>query len=156
MTRKLAGQHSAGIIGRTLRLMLGLLFGWMTYTVVRFQDTGSNVRILALSAGLLAFYAITHLVIARHGSGLHRWYGSVLVVVPIVLVFAFGGSLGRVASVAYVGASLLLQAIRADGGCEVLSIPAAAFRKPTHLRGILFSPIDLVEKHLTGPGGLPG
>jgi hypothetical protein len=57
---------------------------------------------------------------------------------------------------AYLGLSFLLQTLRGDGGFEALAIPAALFRRPTHLRGILFAPIDLVEKHLTGPGGLPG
>ena len=156
MTKSPPGQHTVGIIGRTLRLMLGVLFGWMTYTVMRFQHTDNNLRILALFAGLLAFYTVAHLGIGRYGKALHSWYGAVLAVLPVVLLFAFGGLIGRIASVAYVGVSLLLQTVRADGGCEVLAIPAAAISRPTHLRGILFSPIDLVEKHLSGPGGLPG
>jgi hypothetical protein len=136
--------------------MLGLLFGWMTYTVMRFQDSDYNLRVLALFAGVVAFYAIAHLVIGKYGTGMHRWYGAIIAVIPVVFIFALGGPPGRVASVAYVGLSFLLQTTRADGGCEVLAVPAAVFRRPTHLAGILFSPIDLVEKHLSGPGGLPG
>lgn len=148
--------QAAGIIGRTLRLMLALLFGWMAYTVLRFQTTDNHVRALVIFAELLAFYFVLHLIIRRYGAGLHRWYGALLAVTPVILLFALGGPVGRVASVTYVGLSFLLQTIRADGGCEVLAIPAAVLRRPTHLNGILFSPIDLVEKHLTGPGGLPG
>jgi len=156
MTKSQPTEQGTGIIGRTLRLMLGILFGWMTYTVMSTQYTASNIRILAVFGGVTVFYVILHLVIGKWGVGLHRWYGALLAVAPVILVFAFGGGVGRVASVAYVGISLLLQTIRADGGCEVLALPAALLRRPTHLRGILFAPIDLVEKHLTGPGGLPG
>nr|NIM49147.1 hypothetical protein [Gemmatimonadales bacterium] len=85
-----------------------------------------------------------------------RWFGAVLAVAPVVLLFALGGALGRVASVAYIGSSLLLQAIRGDAGCEVMSIPAVLLRRRSHLLCLLFSPIDWVEKHLSGPGGLPG
>lgn len=156
MTTSQPGPQKAGIIGRTLRMMLGLLFGWMTYTVMRFQDGNHNLRILAVFAGVVAFYVIVHLVIGKYGARMHRWYGALLTVTPVILMFAFGGPIGRVVSVAYVGLSLLLQTIRADGGCEVLAVPVAVLRRPTHLMGILFSPVDFVEKHLTGPGGLPG
>ncbi len=48
------------------------------------------------------------------------------------------------------------QTVRADGSCDVLAIPNGLMKPPTHLAGILFAPIDFVEKHLSGPGGLPG
>ena len=147
---------AAGIIGRTLRLMLAMLLGWMTYTVMRTEDKSFNLRLLAAFAGMTVFYAIVHLIVRRYGTGLNRWYGALVAVTPVVLAFALGGPLGRVVASAYVGVSLLLQTVRGDGGCEVLAIPAALFGRPTHLAGILFSPVDLVEKHLTGPGGLPG
>ncbi len=157
MTR-VAGRRGdkAGIIGRTLRLMLGMLLGWMTFTVMRTEDAAFTVRILAVFAGVTAFYAIVHLLIRRYGAGLNRWLGAALALLPVALLFALGGAVGRVASVAYLGLSLLLQAIRGDGGCEVMAIPALLFGRRTHLVCILFSPIDWVEKHLTGPGGLPG
>jgi hypothetical protein len=97
-----------------------------------------------------------HLIVSRYGTRLHAWFGAVLAIAPVILLFALGGPIGRAASVAFVGISLLLQALRGDGGCEVMAIPAVLFRKRTHLACILFSPIDLIEKHLTGPGGLPG
>ncbi|NIM52740.1 MAG: hypothetical protein GTN78_05420, partial [Gemmatimonadales bacterium] len=129
MTTTRPTQHNAGIIGRTLRLMLGMLLGWMTYTVMRFEDTAFNLRILAAFGGVTTFYAILHFVISRYGAGLHRWFGAALAVAPVVLLFALGGALGRVASVAYIGSSLLLQAIRGDAGCEVMSIPAVLLRR---------------------------
>ncbi len=146
----------AGIIGRTLRLMLGLLLGWMSYTVMRGEASQHNLRTLAVLAGVTVSYTILHVAIRRYGGRLHRWLGSVLALLPVVLVFALGGPLGRLTSVAFIGASLLLQTIRGDAGAVVLAIPALLTGKPTHLGGILFAPIDWIEKHLTGPGGLPG
>jgi len=145
-----------GIIGRTLRLMLGVLLGWMTYTVMRTSDAQFNVRVLTVVAGVTGFYVILHFVINRYLTNLHPWYGAVIAVAPVIVAFGFGGPHGRLASVAYVGVSLLLQVLRRDGGCEVLSIPSVVLGTRTHLACILFAPIDLVEKHLTGPGGLPG
>jgi hypothetical protein len=156
MTTCQPGPRKAGIIGRTLRLMLGLLLAWMTFTVTRFEDVAFNLRIVAVFAGLTTFYTILHLVIGKYGARINRWFGAALAVAPVILVFALGGAVGRLASVAFIGISLLLQAIRGDGGCEVMAIPAVMFGKRTHLMCILFSPIDLVEEHLTGPGGLPG
>ncbi|MDH3458752.1 MAG: hypothetical protein OER90_18070 [Gemmatimonadota bacterium] len=147
---------AAGIIGRTLRLMLGGLLAWMTFTVMRAEDQAFNLRVLAVGSGVTVFYGVVHFVVVRFGAHLNRWLGAALAVAPVVLVFAFGGSVGRVAAVAYIGVSLLLQAVRGDGGCEVLAIPAVALGRRTHLMCLLFSPIDWVEKHLTGPGGLPG
>ena len=103
-----------------------------------------------------AFYSIIHFAVSRYVTGLNPWYGAALAVAPVIIVFAVGGPLGRVASVAFVGVSLLLQAIRGDGGCEVMAMPSMLFGRRTHLVCIFFSPIDWVEKHLTGPGGLPG
>ncbi len=145
----------AGIIGRTLRLMLAGLLLWMTYIAMRLDDQAFNLKVAAVFTGLTAFYAALHFIVNRYLPRLNRWYGAVLAVAPVIVVFAVGGPLGRVASVAFVGASLLLQAVRGDGGCEVMAIPSLLFRKHTHLVCILFSPIDWIEKHLTGPGGLP-
>ena len=152
----LSGRHEAGIIGRTLRLMVGLLIGLMTYLVLRTEARPFRMRLLITVAAVTVFYAVLHLVIRRFGTRLHRWFGAVLVMIPLVLLFAFGGRVGQVAASAYVGFAFLLQTLRGDGGCEAMALPAAVFRRPTHLLGVLFSPLDFVEKHLTGPGGLPG
>ena len=156
MTTSQAEKHEAGVIGRTLRLMLGVLFAWMTYNVMRFEDSTFNILVLATLTGVTAVYVTLHFIISRYARDLHRWFGAIVVVAPVLLLFAFGDSVGRVVSVAYVGVSFLLQVIRADAGCEVMSIPGVLVGRHTHLMGVLFAPIDLVEKHLSGPGGLPG
>ncbi|MBE0595027.1 MAG: hypothetical protein IH616_21790 [Gemmatimonadales bacterium] len=136
--------------------MLGSLFGWLTFTVMRGEHGPFNLRVLAVFAAVTVFYAVVHAIVRRLGPRVHRWYGALLAVVPLVLLFAVGGPIGHVSASAYIGLSLLVQTLRADAGCEVLAVPALLIGGRTHLAGILFSPIDLVEKHLTGPGGLPG
>jgi hypothetical protein len=86
----------------------------------------------------------------------NRWSGAAIAVTPVILLFVVGGPMVQAGVLIYVAVSLLFQVIRADGNCEVLAIPSALVKPPTHLAGILFAPIDLIEKHLTGPGGLPG
>jgi hypothetical protein len=156
MTATQADREEAGIIGRTLRLMLALLLCLMTYIAIRTEGRRFTLHLLAAIGGILVFYLVLHLVIRRYGTRLNRWSGALLAMIPLVLVFALGGLVGRVAVSAYAGLSFLLQTVRGDGGCEALAIPSALLRRPTHLTGVVFSPIDLVEKHLTGPGGLPG
>ena len=143
------GDYKARIVGRALRLVLAIALVWMTYDVMRSEDAAFNLRVLAAVAGLTAFYSIMHLVISKYGSGVNRWLGAFAAVGPVILVFILGGPLGRVASVAYIGISLLLQAIRSDSGCEVMSIPAILFGKRTHLVCILFSPIDWLEERIS-------
>jgi hypothetical protein len=156
MSASQPGTQEAGIIGRTLRLMLALLLGLMTYTVMRTEGKQFSLRLLTALGGVAVGYTLLYLVLRRWGTTLHRWYGALGALAPLILGFALGGLLGRAVASAYLGLSFLLQTLRGDGGFEALAIPAALFRRPTHLRGILFAPIDLVEKHLTGPGGLPG
>ncbi len=143
-------ERRARVVGRTLRLLLGLALVWMTYDVMRIEDAAFNLRILATVLGLTAFYAGMHFAINKYVAGLNAWIGAFLAVTPVVLVFVFGGPLGRVAAVAYIGISLVLQAIRNDGGCEVMSIPGILFGRHTHLVCIVFSPIDWVEQRVAG------
>ena len=89
-----------------------------------------------------------HFVINKYAVNLNRWTGAFLAVAIVALLFIFGGPLGQVASVAYIGISLVLQAVRGDGGCEVMSIPGLLFGRRTHLVCITFSPIDWIEEHV--------
>ncbi len=156
LTGREPAHGAAGIIGRTLRLMLGLLLGWITFTVLWMEHRPFHLRALAALGAVTLFYVLALLALNRYGAGLNRWSGSLLALAPFILLFAFGQAEVRVACAAYGGLSLLLQTLRADDGCEVLSIPTALLRRRTRFAGILFAPIDLVERHLTGPGGLPG
>jgi len=156
MTTNQHDRQRAGVIGRTLRLMLALLFGWMSFTTMRLENMTFNLRVLALSLAICLLYVVAHLVLTSHTARVNRWSGAAIAVAPAILLFVIGGPIVQAGVLIYVGVSLLLQTVRADVSCEVLAIPSALVKPPTHLAGILFAPIDLVEKHLTGPGGLPG
>jgi hypothetical protein len=136
--------------------MLGLLLGWMAYTVMRAEGNISLLRVLGIVLGLTVLYLVLHTAGRKSVARVNAWIAAAVALIPVVLVFVALGPLGRVGSVAYAAISFLLQTVRADGSCVVMAIPAFISGRPSELPGILFSPIDLVEKHLTGPGGLPG
>jgi hypothetical protein len=136
--------------------MLGALLCWMTYTVMSAEHTPFNLNVLWVFGGIVIFYMLVHLAIERLRPSLHRWLGAVLVTVPIVALFIFAGHSGRVAAVAYVGISTLLLTAKGDSSNEVLFLPALLSGKATHIRCLLFAPIDLIEQNLSGPGGMPG
>jgi hypothetical protein len=149
MTAVHAGRP-ARIVGRILRLVLGVGLVWMTYAVMRTEDAVFNLRVAAFVAGLTALYALAHMAIVKYLPGINPWLGAVVAVTPVILVYLLGGPLGRVASVAFIGISLVVQGVRGDGGCEVMSIPGVLFGRRTHLVCIAFSPIDWLEERLAG------
>ncbi len=135
-------------VGRILRFLLG---AWLAFAVLPFFRQAAADRILAavlVVAGLAVLYSLLHWLISSLGTGLNRWLGACLAILPVLLVFVFGGVLGRVGTVAFLGVSLLLAAIRADRGCEVMSIPSLAFGRRTRLACLLFSPLDRVEEKI--------
>ena len=82
------------------------------------------------------------------------WVGTVLLVGPAVVVpgiSALPAAL-RLGMVAYVSASLLLNAARNYGGCEVLALPSLLFRRWYTVYCPL-NVIDAVERRVAGAGG---
>jgi hypothetical protein len=104
-------------------------------------------------AALLLFYTLVHFVVSRYLPGLNRWIGAILAVTPVFLVWYFGqggGPLfgqgeGGTAAITYIGVCLLIDALRADSGCEVMALPGLIFGNRTHLACIVFSPVDALE-----------
>ena len=148
MTGGAADKSPTRIVGRTLRLLTGIALTWMTYDVMRTDDAVFNMKVAGVFVLMIALYSAMHFAITRYTPAMNPWLGAILAVTPAALVYALGGPVGRVASVAYVGVSLLLQALQNEGGCEVMSIPAIVFRRRTHLVCIAFSPIDWVEERI--------
>ncbi len=156
MTTNQPTRHKTGIIARTLRLMLGALLCWMAYTVMSAENTSFNLNVLWIFGGVVIFYLLTHIVIYRYRPTLHRWFGALLVVLPILALFLLGGQASRVAAVGYVGISMVLLAVRGSGMNGLLFLPALLSGKETHIACLLFAPVDLIEQNLGGPGGMPG
>lgn len=137
-------------VGRGIRLLLG---GALTIHVFASHLVGGSALLAAQVAaavlGLVGFYAGVHVLIAKFVPTINPWLGAVLAVAPVFLVFAVGGLPLRVGATLFLGISLLLTAIRGDGGCEVMTLPGMIFGKRTHLVCIMLSPLDWVEEKLT-------
>lgn len=151
-----SAQQKTGIIARALRFMLGALLCWMAYTVMSAQNTTFNLSVLWVFGGVLIFYMLVHIGINRYRPTLHRWWGALPVLVPILILFTFGGQASRVAVVGYVGISMLVLAVIGSGVNGLLILPALLSGKETSIGCLLFAPIDLIEQKLGGPGGMPG
>jgi hypothetical protein len=135
-------------IGRILR---GLVGGGLATSVAPFYLNAASGRVataVAVTLGITVFYTALHWCVSSYVTRLNRCLGAALAVLPVLLVFVFGGAVGQVSALTFVGASLLLAAMRADAGCEVMSIPAVMFGRRTHLVCLLFSPLDYVEQKI--------
>lgn len=135
----------ARALGRTLRLLTGvaLVLEGGRHLI------GTSRSLVFATAGVflaeLLFYSVLHLVISRYFARVNAWLGAVLAVTPVAAVFLLSDAPGRLGTLLFIGVSLLLTAARADGGCEVMTVPGMVFGKRTHLVCIAFSPIDWLE-----------
>ncbi len=137
-------------IGRILRFLMGAsMVAAVVPNIVQASLT-NNVVTGGVVLALLAGYTVIHLAVWRFAPNLNRWLGAALAVTPAALLFVFGGAIGQVTSVAYVGGSLLIDAITGDAGCEVMAVPGLLLKKRTHLACLVFSPLDWLESKMFG------
>ena len=134
-------------LGRIFRFLLGAFFVtevWPVYQSVTVE--GAVIR-AAWAIGLLIFYLLLHIVISKFTPRINRITGAILAFAPFLAVFFFGyGGPAATGALTFLAVTLIVAAIRADAGCEVMSIPAVLYGKHTHLTCLLFSPIDWVER----------
>jgi hypothetical protein len=143
----LAGE-SAPPLGRLLR---GLLAAWFLFVVATVLPRASLVfatQVLAVAFGLAVVYLLLGFAVAAFAPGINRWLGAIVAMVPASMVFLLGGPAGQIAVLGFLGVSLGLAALRADPGCEVMSIPAFLTGRRTHLACLLFTPLDWLELRL--------
>ena len=143
--------------GRVARLLLGaFLLIWAVPYLLRAPNQ-LGLPSLGVATGLAVFYSLFHLVIFRFFPGMNRWWGAIVanVFLAIMLILGqpgglvFGRGEGVLGTVVFIGVSLVLAALRADSGCEMMTIPALLFKQHTHLVCILFSPIDWIERKVS-------
>ncbi len=134
-------------LGRIFRFLLGTFFiteVWPVYQNVSIE--GAVIR-AGWAVGLLILYIFLHIIISKFTPRIYRITGSILAFVPIVAVFFIGyGGPAATGALTFLAITLIVAAIRADPGCEVMSIPALFYGKHTHLACLLFSPIDWIER----------
>ncbi|MEP0985087.1 hypothetical protein [Ekhidna sp.] len=142
-------KYQARMLGRIFRFCLGVYFVTEVWPVfMEVSSEGLLIR-LAWALGLTLFYIAMHLLIVRFTPNIDRVVGAILAFGPFLAVFLIGyGGPAATGALTFLSVSLILAAIRADPGCEVMSIPATIFGTHTHLACLLFSPIDWCEKKM--------
>ena len=104
----------------------------------------------ALAVAPLVAAGLAMLITSVLGS-VHGLAGCALIAALFAAAFAVGEATpahGDVVFWGFFGASMLLAAVRGDGGCEVLAFPNAITGREDQIGCILFSPIDAAEARL--------
>ncbi len=143
-----ASRYSKSLpIGRILRFSLGIFFVYEVWPVYRDVTLEGSIIRLGWAVGLVLFYLGLHFLILKFTPTLNKVTGAVLAFGPFLSVFFLGyGGPAATGALTFLAVSLILAALRADSGCEVMSIPAVLSGKHTHLACLLFSPIDWFER----------
>ena len=142
--------RTAKPVGRVLRLLMGTALTMHAAQHMISGDTTLNLQSTGIVLGLLLLYTGVHFAISRFLPSINAWLGAVIALAPAILVFALVDPSLRFSVVLFIGVSLVVTAIRADGGCEVMTLPGMLMGKRTHLVCIVFSPLDWIEEKLTG------
>lgn len=144
----------AHLVGRALRLLLGLALVAVVVPVYVRVDGAFVLGTVLVVLGLIAAYALVDALLSRPGARVNRWLGAVMAVTPVTAVYVlgspagvlFGRGEGQLAALTFLSASLFVAAVRADPGCEVMSIPGMLLGRRSHLACLLFSPVDSIER----------
>lgn len=135
--------------GKLLRFALGIFFVTEVWPVYMDVTTNGVLIRLGWALGLMIVYSLLHLFILKFTPKINSIIGAVLAFGPLLAVFFIGyGGPAATGALTYLSVALLTAAVRGDGGCEVMSVPALFTGKHTHLSCLLFSPIDWCESKL--------
>jgi hypothetical protein len=145
-------------VGRVLRLLLGVILMADLIPIYGRLRVSFLFRTALLIVAILAVYSVIHVLASHKILGLNSWLGTALALGLLVAVYLSGGrgglilgrGEGQLAAGTFLGASLLLAALRGDAGCELMSIPGALFNKRCRLPCVVFSPVDWLERKLRG------
>jgi hypothetical protein len=135
-------------IGRLLRLCFGIL---AFIVVIPYYFTASVdviLQSLLVMLAIIGFYVLLDIAVNQYFPNINPIWGAILANVPIILLWVLGRGSIQLGALTFLGISLIVTALRADSGCEVMSIPGLIFKRHTHLACILFSPIDWIEKKM--------
>lgn len=145
--------HSTLPVGRALRMCAGLLLLAAAGQLLAGATLTAGIvaRTAGWLVGLLALYLALGVTVRRWIPNLNPWLGAILALLPAVAIWATGG-VRTLAVILFIGLSLVVAAVRGDGGCEVTALPAALTGRHTHLPCLLFSPIDWLEARLRRRG----
>src|SRR3972149_860369 len=142
-------------IGRFFRLLFGafVLFIVVPYYFILPSDV--VIQTILVTVGLVVFYVLLDLAINEMFPTIHPVVGAILANTPILSMWLLGREAVQLGALSFLGISLLLTGLRADKGCEVMSIPGLIFNRHTQLACFFFSPIDWLEKKIAGKSQNP-
>ena len=148
--RRFAVGREIGGYGRCSRLVLGLL--GLIYIGTSIAQSGLSALLIGQLAGGLLLTAVLYLVLfwTLGDRVRHPWLRTLIFWLPIVFIpFLFlipwGWGFGVLL---YVCISLIVAALSAYGGCEVVGFPSLLFRRHYAIYCPL-NAIDLVERRYT-------
>lgn len=133
-------------VGRTLRFLVG---AWLVFVVMinlHRPDWRTAVVLLVTLAALSVYYGLLHRLLGRRP--INAVLAKVVALLPLAVFLLARDTDIQVGILAFYGISLLLAAVRGDGGCEVMSLPNLVFQQTTHLPCLLFSPLDRLEERI--------
>ncbi len=143
-------------MGRALRILLGLVL--IVYTVPVYFQVPMRLAVGAwlLVVGLIGAYSLIHIVVSRRIVAFGPFLGAIVsLALPVALYVAgysglpiFGHGKGQLATVTFLGISLVVAGVRAAPGCELMAIPGVLFGMHTELACLIFSPLDRLERKL--------
>src|SRR5258708_31907121 len=147
--KSISDTEKAGRLGRISRLLLGGLV--LLYVGPYYFIVPSDVLMwtVLLIIALTVYYILLDVSIVNFQPNINTTLGAVLANAPIILMVLIGRNALALSALSFLGISLVLTGLRADTGCEVMSIPGLIFKRNTSLPCFFFSPIDWLEKKIS-------
>jgi hypothetical protein len=158
---------NVGSVGRWTRFVLGILIVVLVatdfYPVTHAHGAAFFLMMVFSFVGITAVYTLVHVVIGDKLRGKSAWWGTLIFVAPAMFLllgpsFDSSWQVGHwlnmpalnhpfmLALLLYVGVSFFFQWGARYGGCEVVAIPNALFRKNYGSYCVPLLPLDALEK----------
>ena len=131
--------------GRVFRLFFGILVFVLIVPYYFIAPANVLLQTFLVTIGLAIFYILLDMVINQYVSSINPVIGAILANAPVLLMWLFGKGGIQLGALTYLGIALVVTSLRADAGCEVMSVPGLIFKRHTHLACLFFSPIDWLE-----------
>lgn len=133
-------------VSRTLRPLSGCGLLFLAAVNVNWLDWKAALILSGTFAGTFVFYALVHrLILQREVSWGMR---KAITIAPLLAAALFTVTDIQLGVAAFYGVSLVVQALRGDRGCEVMTLPNLVLRRPVHCPCLIFSPLDRLEESI--------
>lgn len=138
--------------GRILRLLFGILVFVVIVPYYFIAPADVIFQTFLVTVGLAVFYIVLDIAINKYIPYINPILGAIPANASILLMWLLGQGGIQLGALTYLGIALIVTGLRADAGCEVMSIPGLIFKRHTPLACLFFSPVDLLERKMTRKG----